>query len=158
MGGFSLWHWLIVIAIVALLFGGKGKISGLQYGRCRQHRRRPPGARPRLRPRRRFPRCMPSMPLRRHARPLRRASMSLRCDKTWMAVTSTAKGGAQGRDAAYSPLRERIGMILADAGGAVAAAPRRSAPCTAAASASRLNGFLSTGSAPVCASNIEVSA
>jgi len=29
MGGFSLWHWLIVIAIVALLFGGKGKISGL---------------------------------------------------------------------------------------------------------------------------------
>jgi sec-independent protein translocase protein TatA len=29
MGGFSLWHWLILIAIVALLFGGKGKISGL---------------------------------------------------------------------------------------------------------------------------------
>jgi sec-independent protein translocase protein TatA len=29
MGGFSLWHWLIVIAIIALLFGGKGKISGL---------------------------------------------------------------------------------------------------------------------------------
>jgi sec-independent protein translocase protein TatA len=29
MGSFSLWHWLIVIAIVALLFGGKGKISGL---------------------------------------------------------------------------------------------------------------------------------
>jgi sec-independent protein translocase protein TatA len=29
MGGLSLWHWLIVIAVVALLFGGKGKISGL---------------------------------------------------------------------------------------------------------------------------------
>src|SRR5258708_13291488 len=84
--------------------------------------------------------------------------MSLGGDKTWMAVTSTAKGGAQGRDAAYSPLRERIGMILADAGGAVAAAPRRSAPCTAAANASRLNGFLSTGSAPVCASNIQATA
>jgi len=29
MGGFSLWHWIIIIAVVALLFGGKGKISGL---------------------------------------------------------------------------------------------------------------------------------
>jgi sec-independent protein translocase protein TatA len=29
MGGLSLWHWIIVIAVVALLFGGKGKISGL---------------------------------------------------------------------------------------------------------------------------------
>ncbi len=29
MGGFSLWHWLIIIAVVALLFGGKGKLSGL---------------------------------------------------------------------------------------------------------------------------------
>ncbi|MFZ5668070.1 MAG: twin-arginine translocase TatA/TatE family subunit [Pseudomonadota bacterium] len=29
MGGLSLWHWLIVIAIVALLFGGRGKLSGL---------------------------------------------------------------------------------------------------------------------------------
>jgi sec-independent protein translocase protein TatA len=29
MGGLSLWHWLIVIAIVVLVFGGKGKISGL---------------------------------------------------------------------------------------------------------------------------------
>jgi sec-independent protein translocase protein TatA len=29
MGGFSLWHWLIIIAVVVLLFGGKGKISGL---------------------------------------------------------------------------------------------------------------------------------
>ncbi len=29
MGGFSLWHWLIIIAVVVLLFGGKGKVSGL---------------------------------------------------------------------------------------------------------------------------------
>ena len=29
MGSFSMWHWLILIAVVALLFGGKGKISGL---------------------------------------------------------------------------------------------------------------------------------
>ncbi len=100
MGGFSLWHWLIVIAIVALLFGGKGKISGLRSGQGhqgvqigheggrdrrlapaasvapdddggrRQHRRRPPGARPpQLTPGGGLPRCMRSMPLRRHARP-----------------------------------------------------------------------------------------
>jgi sec-independent protein translocase protein TatA len=29
MGGLSLWHWIVVIAVVALLFGGKGKISGV---------------------------------------------------------------------------------------------------------------------------------
>ena len=29
MGGLSIWHWLIVIAVVALLFGGRGKISEL---------------------------------------------------------------------------------------------------------------------------------
>ena len=29
MGSFSIWHWLIVIAVVALLFGGSGKISEL---------------------------------------------------------------------------------------------------------------------------------
>jgi sec-independent protein translocase protein TatA len=29
MGGFSIWHWLILIMVVALLFGGKGKISNL---------------------------------------------------------------------------------------------------------------------------------
>lgn len=29
MGGFSLWHWIILGAIVLLLFGGKGKISDL---------------------------------------------------------------------------------------------------------------------------------
>ncbi len=29
MGGLSLWHWIIIIAIAAVLFGGGGKISGL---------------------------------------------------------------------------------------------------------------------------------
>ena len=29
MGGFSAFHWLILIAVVALLFGGRGKISGI---------------------------------------------------------------------------------------------------------------------------------
>ena len=29
MGTFSIWHWLIVLAVVLVLFGGKGKISGL---------------------------------------------------------------------------------------------------------------------------------
>jgi sec-independent protein translocase protein TatA len=29
MGGFTIWHWLIVLAVVMVLFGGKGKISGL---------------------------------------------------------------------------------------------------------------------------------
>jgi sec-independent protein translocase protein TatA len=29
MGSFSLWHWIIVGAIVLVLFGGKGKISDL---------------------------------------------------------------------------------------------------------------------------------
>lgn len=29
MGSMSWIHWLIVIAVVALLFGGKGKLSGL---------------------------------------------------------------------------------------------------------------------------------
>lgn len=29
MGSFSLWHWLVVLAIVLLLFGGRGKISQL---------------------------------------------------------------------------------------------------------------------------------
>ena len=27
MGSFSIWHWLIVLAVVVLLFGGGGKIS-----------------------------------------------------------------------------------------------------------------------------------
>lgn len=29
MGSMSIWHWLIVLAIGLLLFGGKGKISDL---------------------------------------------------------------------------------------------------------------------------------
>ena len=29
MGGLSIWHWLIVIAVVAVLFGGRGKLSGI---------------------------------------------------------------------------------------------------------------------------------
>jgi sec-independent protein translocase protein TatA len=29
MGSFSVWHWLIVLAVVLLLFGGRGKVSQL---------------------------------------------------------------------------------------------------------------------------------
>jgi sec-independent protein translocase protein TatA len=29
MGGLSIWHWLIVIAVVLLLFGGRGRVSNL---------------------------------------------------------------------------------------------------------------------------------
>jgi sec-independent protein translocase protein TatA len=29
MGGFSIWHWLIVLAVILVLFGGGNKISGL---------------------------------------------------------------------------------------------------------------------------------
>jgi len=29
MGSFSLWHWIIVLVIVMVLFGGRGKISEL---------------------------------------------------------------------------------------------------------------------------------
>ena len=29
MGGFSIWHWLIVGVVVLLVFGGKGKISDI---------------------------------------------------------------------------------------------------------------------------------
>jgi sec-independent protein translocase protein TatA len=29
MGSFSIWHWIIVLAVVLLLFGGRGKISSL---------------------------------------------------------------------------------------------------------------------------------
>jgi len=29
MGSFSIWHWLIVLAIILLMFGGRGKISQL---------------------------------------------------------------------------------------------------------------------------------
>ncbi len=29
MGGLSIWHWLIVIAVIAVFFGGRGKISSI---------------------------------------------------------------------------------------------------------------------------------
>ncbi len=29
MGTFSIWHWLIVLAVVLVLFGGSGKISNI---------------------------------------------------------------------------------------------------------------------------------
>lgn len=29
MGSFSIWHWLILLVVVALIFGGKGKISNI---------------------------------------------------------------------------------------------------------------------------------
>jgi sec-independent protein translocase protein TatA len=29
MGGFSMWHWLLVIGVIAVLFGGRGKISSV---------------------------------------------------------------------------------------------------------------------------------
>lgn len=29
MGSFSIWHWLVVGAIILLLFGGRGRISDL---------------------------------------------------------------------------------------------------------------------------------
>jgi len=29
MGGLSIWHWLVVIAVIAVLFGGKGKIANV---------------------------------------------------------------------------------------------------------------------------------
>jgi sec-independent protein translocase protein TatA len=29
MGFGSIWHWLIVVAVIALLFGGRGKLSGI---------------------------------------------------------------------------------------------------------------------------------
>lgn len=29
MGSFSIWHWLIVLVVVAVLFGGRGKLSSI---------------------------------------------------------------------------------------------------------------------------------
>jgi sec-independent protein translocase protein TatA len=29
MGTFTIWHWLVVLIIVALVFGGRGKLSGI---------------------------------------------------------------------------------------------------------------------------------
>src|SRR3977135_4237003 len=62
MGSLSLWHWIIVLAVVLLLFGGRGKISqlmgdfgkGLQafkkgVGAQDESQPAPPGHRPRSR-------------------------------------------------------------------------------------------------------------
>ena len=29
MGGFSIWHWLIILIVVLVLFGGGGKLSSI---------------------------------------------------------------------------------------------------------------------------------
>ena len=29
MGSFSIWHWVIVLLVVLVLFGGRGKLSGI---------------------------------------------------------------------------------------------------------------------------------
>jgi sec-independent protein translocase protein TatA len=29
MGSFSIWHWVIVLLVVVVLFGGRGKLSGI---------------------------------------------------------------------------------------------------------------------------------
>ena len=29
MGAFSIWHWIIVLIVVLVLFGGKGKLSSI---------------------------------------------------------------------------------------------------------------------------------
>jgi sec-independent protein translocase protein TatA len=29
MGAFSIWHWVIVLIVVLILFGGKGKLSSI---------------------------------------------------------------------------------------------------------------------------------
>ena len=29
MGAFSIWHWIIVLVVVLILFGGKGKLSNI---------------------------------------------------------------------------------------------------------------------------------
>lgn len=29
MGSFSIWHWLIVLVVVAVVFGGRGRLSGI---------------------------------------------------------------------------------------------------------------------------------
>ena len=29
MGSLSIWHWLIILVLVAFLFGGRGKLSGI---------------------------------------------------------------------------------------------------------------------------------
>ncbi len=34
MGTFSIWHWIIVLAVILLLFGGRGKIPNLMRDMC----------------------------------------------------------------------------------------------------------------------------
>lgn len=29
MGAFTIWHWLVVLVVVVVLFGGRGKLSGI---------------------------------------------------------------------------------------------------------------------------------
>jgi sec-independent protein translocase protein TatA len=29
MGTFTIWHWLVVLVVVALVFGGRGRLSGI---------------------------------------------------------------------------------------------------------------------------------
>jgi sec-independent protein translocase protein TatA len=36
MGSLSIWHWIIVIGVAAVLFGGRGKISSVM-GDFREH-------------------------------------------------------------------------------------------------------------------------
>ena len=48
MGSFSVWHWLIVLAVVLLMFGGRGKISALMgdFGKGLQAFKKGVGATP----------------------------------------------------------------------------------------------------------------
>ena len=48
MGSFSIWHWLIVLAVVLLLFGGRGKVSQLMgdFGKGLQAFKKGVGAQP----------------------------------------------------------------------------------------------------------------
>jgi sec-independent protein translocase protein TatA len=48
MGSFSIWHWIIVLAVVLLLFGGRGKVSQLMgdFGKGLQAFKKGVGAQP----------------------------------------------------------------------------------------------------------------
>ncbi|MFI5001712.1 MAG: twin-arginine translocase TatA/TatE family subunit [Reyranellales bacterium] len=48
MGSFSIWHWMIVLAVVLLMFGGRGKISALMgdFGKGLQAFKKGVGAQP----------------------------------------------------------------------------------------------------------------
>lgn len=85
MGSFSIWHWLIVLLVVVLIFGTKklknigsdlgGAVKGFKdgvKGGTSRRARRPPGRRRRLPPRRRRPTARRSMSRRRpRAEPFR---------------------------------------------------------------------------------------